>query len=377
MGTYFSHARSRVAAIKQTPKMKYIKYAAIAAALSTVLLIAPFAAAVDYSQQINGLQQQINGATSARNQLSREAQTLESQIATLQAEIGGLEAQIRDSEAKKAAAEASIAAAERDLAKQRTVLGANIKQKYLNNELSTLEMLATSKSLGDYLDREQSLSSVQSKIEEIMGRINELKKQLEAERTKVEQLLADQTAMRDSTAAKKAEVDRLLALNNDQRAAFNSQIAANSGKIGELLRRQAIENNRYNIGSPTYGGTGGYPWANVSYPSYSSDPWGMYKRECVSYTAWRVAVSGRHMPYWGGRGNANEWDDNARAAGIPVDGSPRVGDIAVSNAGRYGHVMYVEAVHGNTITVSQYNAGLDGRYSLATRYTSGLVFIHF
>ena len=84
------------------------------------------------------------------------------------------------------------------------------------------------------------------------------------------------------------------------------------------------------------------------------------------------------MPYWGGRGNAKLWDDNARAAGIPVDSSPRVGDVAVSNSGTYGHVMYVEAVHGGgTITVSQYNASWDGKYSVAKRATTGLVFIHF
>lgn len=375
MGTRFSTAK--VAALKQTRTIKQMWFITIASLLAVVVLASPFAAAADYSAQINDLQQKVNGAMNERSRLGREAQTLESQVATLQAEISGIEAQIHESEAKKAAAEAAIAKAEAELDEQRVVLSANIKQKYINNELSTLEMLATSKSLADYMDREQSLSVVQNKIESIMSRINELKAKLEAEHAKIQQLLADQTAMRDSAAAKKAEVDKLLAYNQQQRDSFNAQIAANSGKISALLRQQAIENNRYNIGSPTYGGTGGYPWANVAYPSYSADPWGMYKRECVSYTAWRVAVSGRHMPYWGGRGNANEWDDNARAAGIPVDGNPRVGDIAVSNAGRYGHVMYVEAVHGSTITVSQYNAALDGRYSIATRSVSGLVFIHF
>lgn len=84
------------------------------------------------------------------------------------------------------------------------------------------------------------------------------------------------------------------------------------------------------------------------------------------------------MPYWSGRGHANQWDDNARAAGIPVAGNPRVGDIAVSNAGYYGHTMYVEAVYDDgTIYVSQYNAGWNGRDSEARISVSNLVFIHF
>lgn len=104
----------------------------------------------------------------------------------------------------------------------------------------------------------------------------------------------------------------------------------------------------------------------------------MYNRECVSYTAFRVAASGRNMPYWGGIGNANQWDENADRAGIPNDGNPRAGDVAISNRGAYGHAMYVESVNANgTINISQYNASLNGRYSTNTIDPSGLVFIHF
>lgn len=68
--------------------------------------------------------------------------------------------------------------------------------------------------------------------------------------------------------------------------------------------------------------------------------------------------------YWG---NAKNWDDRARAASIPVYNTPEVGDIAVSNKGTWGHVMYVEAVSGDRIYVSQYNAQLDGELSYQWR----------
>lgn len=122
-----------------------------------------------------------------------------------------------------------------------------------------------------------------------------------------------------------------------------------------------------------------YPWANTPFPNSIPDTWGMYQRQCVSYTAWKVASSGRTMPNWAGRGDAKLWDDNAIADGIPVDTTPRVGDIAVDNSGPYGHTMYVEAVNPDgTIHVSQYNVAWDGEYSEETnRSTAGLVFIHF
>lgn len=122
-----------------------------------------------------------------------------------------------------------------------------------------------------------------------------------------------------------------------------------------------------------------YPWANAPFPNSIPDSWGMYQRQCVSYTAWKVASSGRNMPSWAGRGDANLWDDNARAEGIPVDTIPRAGDIAVDNSGAYGHTSYVESVNSDgTINISQYNVRWDGMYSEETNKSpAGLVFIHF
>ena len=90
-----------------------------------------------------------------------------------------------------------------------------------------------------------------------------------------------------------------------------------------------------------------------------------------------------NMPYWGGRGNANQWDDNARAAGIPVTSNPAPNTVAVSNGGTWGHVMWVEQVAGDgSIYVSDYNQQLDGNYRAywidADRLAGkGLVYIHF
>ena len=95
------------------------------------------------------------------------------------------------------------------------------------------------------------------------------------------------------------------------------------------------------------------------------DRWGYCTRQCVSYAAWAVERSGRTAPrYWG---DAASWPARARAAGIPVYGSPQPGDVAISMAGYWGHAMYVEAVSGNKMLVSQYNQLLTGSYSTQWR----------
>jgi surface antigen len=109
------------------------------------------------------------------------------------------------------------------------------------------------------------------------------------------------------------------------------------------------------------------------------DKWGMYVCECVSYTSSRVQREkdlGRavhNMPRWGGNwsngyrgGNAKEWIHNAKIAGIPWGKTPKVNSVGVKTSGTYGHVVWVEAVSGNRIYISQYNYvinGVKGEYS--------------
>ena len=110
--------------------------------------------------------------------------------------------------------------------------------------------------------------------------------------------------------------------------------------------------------------SGAYPYTSQSWESV--DPWNFYYRECTSYVAWRLNQAGiAFSNTYGGVhwGNANNWDDAARAlAAMPgfgpvtVDATPEVGDVAQSNGGSYGHVAYVVAVNPNdTVDVEEYN----------------------
>ena len=124
---------------------------------------------------------------------------------------------------------------------------------------------------------------------------------------------------------------------------------------------------------------GGYPAKWCERPRTTViDNWGMYNRECVSYTAFRVAASGRYMPYWGGFGNANQWDDNARAAGIPVDGNPQAGDVAISNCRRL-RPRHVCRERQRQRHDQHQPVQCRSRWPLLDQYyrTGGLVFIHF
>lgn len=354
--------------VKQKPTNRSKKLFILSSVLTAVIsgsLVFGTAYADQYDQQIKQLQSQNSQLQQQSQALTNEATSYQAAIDNLASQISTLEVQIKANqiEAKKLQAQINH---------EKDVLGQNIRAMYLEGQISTFEVLASSNDLSKAVDKEQYRNEVKDKVAKSLDTINKLKK-------KLDNVIASQKAAQARLDAQRAEQARLLALNQAQRAQLDAKLRNNSSQISKLRSEQAAVNGRlFGFGVRYVSDPTGYPWANVGFPNTLSDPWGMYKRQCVSYTAWRVANSGRNMPYWGGVGNANQWDDNARAAGISVNGSPRVGDVAISNAGTYGHAMYVEAVYGDgTIYVSQYNANWSGSYSEAHIKIGSLVFIHF
>jgi surface antigen len=351
--------------------------------LTAGIVTGPIALADQFDAQIQAIQTENARKANQKQQLLIEASSFEAAIAQLQSQIDTLEAQIRDNQAKNEALQKQIKAAEEELARQKKLLGENIKAMYLEGDISTLEMLASSRDLGEFVDKQQYRNSVKDKIRNTLDRVTALKLELKSQKEKLDKLIADQKTMQGQLALQRAEQDRLLNLNSEQRAALDSEMQANNSRIAELRQQQAIENAKHFRGVtiiPGHNGRDTYPdvWRNSPQDSMI-DSWGMYNRECVSYTAWKVYSTGRYMPYWGGIGNANQWDDNARRMGIPVDTNPRPGDVAIAHWGYYGHAMYVESVNPDgTINISQYNWDFNGTYSEAYNFsTAGLVFIHF
>lgn len=90
------------------------------------------------------------------------------------------------------------------------------------------------------------------------------------------------------------------------------------------------------------------------------------------WCTWYVA-SRRYIPW---RGNAGTWSYQARRFGYQVGRTPAVGAILVTNESRWGHVAYVEAVHGSTVTISEMNFTRWGRVNRRTLPASYGVYIY-
>lgn len=345
------------------------------------LLTTGTAVADSFDDQIAALRQQAANQQAQASALHSQADNYKTKVAELQAQIAGLNAQIAATNLKSQKTAIAIETAKSKMAGQKAILSENIKTMYLSSGTTPLEMLASSNNLSDYFDQQAYQDKVKDKIIEAMSAISQLKAKLEVEQKTLQNLLADQKAQQAQVQQQQAQIVQLQAVAAQNAAAADQQVKDANSQISTLRAQQAAAlAAKYGNNGLMSGGTcgGGYParWCNAAQDSLI-DNWGMYNRECVSYTAFKVWQSGRNMPYWGGHGNANQWPSSARADGIAVDGKPRVGDVAISTLGPYGHAMYVEGVSGSNVYVSQYNYANRGEYSTMTIPAAGLYFIHF
>ena len=209
--------------------------------LSVSFAIVPYrnARADKFDDQIRQLEAQNAVADNKVDSLMTGAKNLEGAIATLQGRINDLQAKITANKAKSAQLKEDIKQAEAELEKQRGILGDNIRAMYLEGDISTVEMLATSKNLSDFVDKQQYRSVVSDKINDQLKVIEALKAKLAKQRKTVEELIKQDEAMRREISAQRAEKSRLLQLNKQQQADFNAKIAQNNKKIQEVRKAQA------------------------------------------------------------------------------------------------------------------------------------------
>ncbi len=337
----------------------------------------------DYEAEIKAKEQEASKYNSEASRLGEMADNLQSELDKINNQITAIQGQIVDSQKKIDNLNAQIKRNEILIKQRRKAMGQVLADMHVDDQISPLEMLASSNSIGDYIDKQEQRSSLRTSLNGKIKEIKALQKKLEENKKLVENTLRDQEAQRNVLSSKQSEKAKLVADTKNDQNAYSALAQKRNSEVAKLREEQAAANRRalgngVSIPGGIPGG-GGYPgvWANAPLDAYV-DPWGLYTRECVSYVAWKIHSTGRYVPHFGGAGNANQWPSTAARHGISSGSTPKAGAAAVMNIGYYGHVMYVESVNGDgTITVSDYNFAWDGLYRNYTRSASGLTYIYF
>ncbi|MBL8159803.1 CHAP domain-containing protein [Candidatus Saccharibacteria bacterium] len=363
-----AHGRSRL-----------VKFLLIA--LMALTPIAPVLA-LDYNTQVESVESEIKSYEQAQVRLGEYANSLQTALIDSNAQLAAVQSQIALNEAQFDALTSELEFREADVAAKSRQVGSVLRANYVDGDVTPLELLASSQNLSAYVDRFEYRDRLRSQLQRDLTRLTRAQKQVEAQRDEVARLLRDGKAMRTTLEVKRKEQEDLLIQTRGQQEMYTQLIAERNRNIAEMRAQQLSANQATFSGGKLIEGDpakGGYPahWADAPQDSLVDD-WGMYNRECVSYTAWKVHQSGKRMPYWGGRGNANQWPTSARDDGISTGTEPRKGVVAIAMIGPYGHAMYVEEVlDGGKIRISEFNYFVNGTYTERIISPGNLTFIYF
>jgi peptidoglycan hydrolase CwlO-like protein len=353
-----------------------------------------------YDDQIKALQGQNASSQAMSDQLAAQADNYQGAINALQNQINALEKSIADSQAKSADLQVQIDKAQADLNHNKDILAENIKAMYLEGDTTTLEMLASSKDLSDFVNKQQYRNVVASKVKNTLDTINVLKLQLEKQQKELEALIKQQQAQQTELASQQAQQNQLLAYTEGQKASYDSQIRAANSQIISLRAQQAAAIAALNgfggssaasspvrfknMTGPQWCG-GGYEYCYAGLDDWVPDPFGFHlARECAHYAIDSLYVRGYDVggPWPAGSGYANRWVGYTTSAGLAtLVSSPQPDDVVfIPIPGSWiGHVAIVDYVNGDgTVHVSQMN-WYPGMYNTMDLYLSspGIQFLRF
>ena len=356
--------------------------AVVLAGLSTGYYFSNQSAFADqYDDRIRALQTEMNRYQAEANRLNAEALTLKVAIAQIVNQKNSIQAQIDVNQAKHDKLVVDIAATEKKIEENQDALGDIITELYIGDDITPIEMLASSQNIGDFLDKQEYRNAVKDELSTTIKTVKDLKTQLTTQKEEVAKVLADQKVARDDLKAKEAEQASLLARTQNDESKYQGMITENKAEIAKARALQAAMNARANSSGGytvvSSGSLGAYTslWAPNS--CWMGGPGGWYSyggangnggdgrgygcRQCASYVAWKIAKETGYYYKWG---NGGIFAGKAIAAGYQnLGGNPQPGSIAVM-WGDPGHVAWVEAVDGNQVLVSQYNWQINGQYGM-------------
>lgn len=368
--------------IKRLP-LKRISLGVVAMVVGIAFSIPPVTSQVEalsldeYNRQIQQLQGEINQFQSQARDLRSRGDTIQVAVDALNKDIAAIQVQINIAQAKVDHLKTQIALNEQKIKDGKSDLGETIANMYVDDEISPLEMLASSKNISEYVDKQEFRSSVRDRLTSTIAEIKKLKSELEKQKVGVEYEIGQQKNSQLALDSKRAEQQQLLDQTRGDEAAYQ-RLASDKKATQTRLSEQYQAALRATFSGSSVlarGVDGDYPWNSSNCPMvspyagapayYSSggangnggDGYGYGCRQCASYAAWRVAKeTGRYPSGWG---NAINFPAAAERAGYTVSTEPRPGSLGVMNQYQAGvpegHVVWVESVIGSDVIISQYN----------------------
>lgn len=212
-----------------TTPFKKVVAAAGSMAVAVFFVIASFTSisqpveaskANELQDKLKALEAQSVAYQAQAEELRHQAASLQNTISAINAEKAAIQLQIDISQTKYEGLVAQISETEAKIEQQKEVLGDTLANLYVDSDVTPLELIAGSKSIGDFMDKQSARSAIRDQLNKTIKSVKELKAQLVIQRTETEQVLKDLSAQRGALVEKEAEMARLLEQTRGEEARF-------------------------------------------------------------------------------------------------------------------------------------------------------------
>jgi murein DD-endopeptidase MepM/ murein hydrolase activator NlpD len=194
-------------------------------------------------QEVNSQMDEVNSELSDMKKKMTEISTLKGslkeQVATSEAEIAKIEGLIEETRLSISKLKAQIDYKQQELDELEEQMRSILKEIQKQQRVSPVELVLTSKSLGEAVGKVYNLSSLQVKADELKTEVQETKAELEENKAQLEeskQTLEDSKALAES---KKSSLEQLLVETEGEEAKYQAWVSALKDQQQQLSAREA------------------------------------------------------------------------------------------------------------------------------------------
>ena len=132
----------------------------------------------NYEAEILAKEQEANKYNAEAARLDEMADTLQGELDKINQQISAIQSQINQSQQRIDGLNAQIKKNQELIEQNRKALGLILADMHVDDQISPLEMLASSDSIGDYIDKQEQRSSLRSSLNDKIKEIKNLQQKL-------------------------------------------------------------------------------------------------------------------------------------------------------------------------------------------------------
>lgn len=234
----------------------------------------------EYIKKAQELEKDIKDIEKSKESTLKYIEKLDKKTSGVEEDLEKVQAKIKEAKAKLKTAKTALSEAQETEEKQYMTMKKRIKYMYENGNQEYLEILFSSQSISDLLNRTEYIEKISAYDKNIFDAYKKTKERIEKQKEEIENKLteleglqeeatAEKNALNDLKKKKKKEIDRYnnkMEISQEKADEYAKQAAAAEAEVEKLLQKKQDEIDRQNdAGSGNYGGDGTLRWPlNIS-----------------------------------------------------------------------------------------------------------------